>query len=182
MFDELNQKISRLVDDDLSYQESLSLLNKIKAQPDLQQKLQRYEAISHAIKSESFVQVDADFARRVSGSIQAEPVYLGTRRKSFIKSYASLSALAASAAALAILVFQGSDSPPHPQMMAISQPMTIAANAELPPSPQTVKNDSEPELARKRFIEYLQAHNSSRYIDEPVSLRPYARTVRYQQE
>lgn len=182
MVDELNQKISQLIDDDLSYQESLSLLKKIKAQPDLQHKLQRYEAISHALKSEAFVRVDGNFAQRVALSLQAEPVHIGTRRAPLIRSYAKVSALAASAAALAVLVFQGLDSPTQPQMMAVSQPMTIAASTELPAAPPILAKDSEPESAKKRFIEYLQAHNSSRYIDEPTGLQPHARTVRYQQE
>lgn len=188
MVDELNQKISQLLDDDLNYQESLSLLKKMHAQPDLQQQLQRYEAISHALKSESFVPVDANFALRISRSLQAEPIPLPTRRKSlnrfFDKSYTSVTALAASVAAVALLISQGIDRPSQSQPipLAQSQPVTMAANTEIQEPQTIVDNSLEQELARTRFIEYLQAHNSSRYIDGEVNLRPYARTVHYLQE
>ena len=184
MVDELNQKISQLLDDDLNYQESLSLLKKMHAQPGLQQQLHRYEAISHVLKSNTFVPIDADFARRISRSLQAEPVYLATRRKPFKRSYASISALAASVAAVALLVSQGINQSPQPQMIALSesQSATMAANTEIQDPQPTLDYHFEPELTKNRFLEYLQAHNSSRYIDGAVNLRPYARTVQYQQE
>lgn len=184
MVDELNQKISQLLDDDLSYQESLSLLKKMHAQPELQQQLHRYEAISHVLKSDNFVPVDAGFAQRISQSLQTEPVYLTTRRKTFKKSYASISALAASVAAVALLVSQGLNqfSQPHMMPLSQSQSVTMSANVDLQEPQPTLDYSSEKELTRNRFIEYLQAHNSSRYIDGSVNLRPYARTVQYHQE
>lgn len=184
MVDELNQKISQLLDDDLNYQESLSLLKKMRAQPDLQQQLLRYEAISHVLKSDTFVPVDTGFALRISRSLQTEPVYLATRRKPFKKSYASISALAASVAAVVVLVTQGIDqsSQTHMTPLSQSQSVTMATNAELQEPQPTLDHSSEKELTRSRFIEYLQAHNSSRYIDWSVNFQPYARTVQYPQE
>ncbi|MBE0434496.1 MAG: sigma-E factor negative regulatory protein [Methylomicrobium sp.] len=184
MVDELNQKISQLLDDDLNFQESLSLLKKMHAHPGLQQQLHRYEAISHVLKSDTFVPVDADFAQRISRSLQTEPVYLATRRKPFKKSYASISALAASIAAVAVLVSQGinQSSQPHIMPLSQSQSVTMAANAEQQDSQPNLDHSSEKELTKNRFIKYLQAHNSSRYIDGAVNLQPYARTVQYQQE
>lgn len=180
MVDELKQKISQLLDDDLSYQEALSLLKKLHGQPGFQQQLHRYEAISHVLKSDAFIAVDADFAQRVSRSIQAEPIYLIPQRQSIKKRYAAVSALAASLAAVALLSSRNIDHSTQLQRapLAQSQPAMLAGNTQLTDTQPNSDSDS----TRTRFIEYLQAHNSSRYIDGSINLQPYARTVQYQQE
>lgn len=59
------EKISRFLDDDLSHDETLSLLQTIAEQPELKNKLKRYAAISHAIKTNDFLWVTDDFAARI---------------------------------------------------------------------------------------------------------------------
>ncbi|MDZ4153633.1 sigma-E factor negative regulatory protein, partial [Methylicorpusculum sp.] len=96
MIEELNQKISQLIDNDLDKERALALLKKMKQDPVLQAKLSRYETIGHAIKSDVFLSVDSDFAARVNQAIQKESVYFLPKRKSLFTPYLRLSALAAS--------------------------------------------------------------------------------------
>jgi sigma-E factor negative regulatory protein RseA len=67
------EKISRLLDDDLSYDETLSLLQATQEQPELKAKLKRYAAISHALKNDDFSWVSADFFQRIHHEIQQTP-------------------------------------------------------------------------------------------------------------
>jgi sigma-E factor negative regulatory protein RseA len=66
----MNEKISRFLDDDLSYDESLNLLQAIKDQPEMEDKLKRYAAISHALKTNDFLWVSTDFSRQIQQEIQ----------------------------------------------------------------------------------------------------------------
>lgn len=67
------EKISRFLDDDLSHDDTLLLLQTIKEQPELKDTLKRYAAISHAIKNDDFLWVSADFATRIKDEIRQAP-------------------------------------------------------------------------------------------------------------
>jgi sigma-E factor negative regulatory protein RseA len=66
----MNEKISRFLDDDLSYDETLSLLQTITEQPEMKDKLKRYAAISHALKTNEFLWVSSDFSMQIDQEIQ----------------------------------------------------------------------------------------------------------------
>ena len=195
MIEELNQKISQLIDNDLDKEDALALLKKMKQDPVLQAKLSRYETIGHAIKSDVFLSVDSDFAARVNQAIKKEPVYLLPKRKSVFNPNLRLSALAASIALLAVLVSQGfltyssSESLNKPSLLIASntkpEPLNTLAqiSQSLVPSERPLETKSgtvQPSVSR--FAEYLQAHNSTRYIDGGFERQPYARVVSYSQE
>lgn len=195
MIEELNQKISQLIDNDLDKEDALDLLKKMKQDPVLQAKLSRYETIGHAIKSDVFLSVDSDFAARVNQAIKKEPVYLLPKRKSVFNLNLRLSALAASIALLAVLVSQGfltyrsSESLNKPSLLIASnskpEPLNTLAqiSQSLVPSERPLDTKSgtvQPSVSR--FAEYLQAHNSTRYIDGGFERQPYARVVSYSQE
>jgi len=63
------EKISRFLDDDLAHDETLLLLQTIQEQPELKDKLKRYAAVSHAIKTDDFLWVPSDFSTRIQQSI-----------------------------------------------------------------------------------------------------------------
>lgn len=195
MIEELNQKISQLIDNDLDKEEALVLLKKMKQDPVLQAKLSRYETIGHAIKSDVFLSVDSDFAARVNKVIDKEPVYLLPRRKAVFNPNLRLSALAASVALLAVLVSQGfqtyspSEAPNKPSLVIASntkpEPLNTLVQVSRPVVPsnrplETKAGTVQPSVSR--FAEYLQAHNSTRYIDGGFERQPYARAVSYSQE
>jgi sigma-E factor negative regulatory protein RseA len=64
------EKISRLLDDDLSYDEALSLLQASQEQPELKAKLKRYAAVSHALKHDDFLWLKTDFSQHIQQEIQ----------------------------------------------------------------------------------------------------------------
>lgn len=63
------EKISRFLDDDLSHDETLHLLQTIQEKPELKAALKRYAAVSHAIKNDDFLWVSTDFATRIRQTI-----------------------------------------------------------------------------------------------------------------
>ena len=96
MRDELNQKISQLLDDDLSSLEATALLEKIRRNSELQEKMKRYELISLALKKSAYAPVDPEFSEAVSRAIAAEPIQLSTRNRPIRSPLMAWSALAAS--------------------------------------------------------------------------------------
>jgi sigma-E factor negative regulatory protein RseA len=70
----MTEKISRFLDDDLSHDETLYLLKTITEQPDLIDKLKRYAAVSHAIKTDDFLWISTDFVTRIQQEIQQTPI------------------------------------------------------------------------------------------------------------
>ena len=55
MSEDLNQKVSQFLDNELDNVQALNLLKKIQLQSELQDKLSRYEAVSYAMKTEIFL-------------------------------------------------------------------------------------------------------------------------------
>ena len=177
MHEELNKQISEFLDDELNRREALSLLKKIKADHVLKNKLYRLEIISHAIKNEAFIIPDPDFSTRVSEAIRKEPVYLLSQSK---KSNHTRKIVAAAASVAVLAVVVGS---------AIRRPMTetqTAAVMQNPVSPSqapiALARQSQNQSINQRINEYLQAHNSSVYINGQAHFRPYARVTAYGQK
>ncbi|MDD1605324.1 MAG: sigma-E factor negative regulatory protein [Methylococcaceae bacterium] len=70
----MSEKISRFLDDDLNYDETLGLLQVITEQPEMKDKLKRYAAVSHAMKTNDFLWVSTDFSMQINQEIQQTPV------------------------------------------------------------------------------------------------------------
>jgi sigma-E factor negative regulatory protein RseA len=66
----MSEKISRFLDNDLSHDETLLLLDTIKEQPELKAKLKRYAAISYAMKTDDFLWISNDFSARIHQAIK----------------------------------------------------------------------------------------------------------------
>jgi sigma-E factor negative regulatory protein RseA len=190
MHDEVNLKISGLIDGELSYDEMLVLLKKIQADEVLKTKLCRYQAISQALKSDQFFQVKPDFSHKVSQEIQREPTHFlpaikprpasqpqtdRTKRKTMF-------ALAASTVAAAVFVGQSLRDTP-----AANSYQTITAMSMSPQQPPS--SLSKPENSKQlkhqplntQFNDYLQAHNNSVYTNGEAMFHPYATVTSYDQ-
>lgn len=74
------ENISRLLDDDLSYDETLSLLQASQEQPELKAKLKRYAAVSHALKHDDFLWLTSDFSQRIQQEIQQTHIQATEKR------------------------------------------------------------------------------------------------------
>ena len=102
MPEDLNQKISQLLDNELDHVSALNLLKKMQFQSELKDKMNRYEAISHALKTDVFLSTKADFSTKICQQIQHEPIYLLPQHKPFKRPH-KLIALAASMAIVAVI-------------------------------------------------------------------------------
>ncbi len=157
----MTEKISRFLDNDLSHNETLDLLQEANEQPELKAKLRRYAAISHAIKTDNFSWVSDDFAARVHQEIrQVPPVVVLPASK---RQYYWFALAAASIAA--ITVFAGSSinwSINQADNSATLQPVRQASILFKQPTTRiTYQRTSHPSNAR--INDYLQEHDNSGY-------------------
>jgi sigma-E factor negative regulatory protein RseA len=194
MFEEINENISRLVDGDLGHDETLDLLKKMQSDDILKCKMSRYQAISHALKTDQFHQVSPDFSRKVFQEIQQEPSYFlpQLKPKTPAQSQAQvqnrfpkrkLFAVAASALAAAVLVGQGirndQSGNQYPTLSASTIPQQSFPTA-LTQAEQSKQRTRHPLNAQ--FNDYLQAHNSSVYTNGEANFQSYAKVAAYGRE
>lgn len=177
MQDDLKQKISQLLDDDLDRHEALNLLTKIRSNPDLKDKLIRYETISHALKTECFLLPDTEFSAKISQRIKQEPSYMLPGVNAFT-SHRKLLATAASIAFVAVIAGLSSNNPVEEvkTASAIGTPVMATAN------PGAVNHPVESYPVNKQINDYLQAHNSSVYTNGQANFQPYTRVTTYSQK
>lgn len=193
MNEELNQKISQFLDNELDHDEALSLLQKMQSRSELINAKNRYEAISHALKTDVFLSVDPDFSAKISEAIQREPAYLLPRYKKPVRRASpKLLALAASVAVVAVLATQSMNNPAeHVKTSSILQlaqrPLAEQPVAKQSPTKQSSQsvvnsNKTEPYPLNARINDYLQAHDNSVYTHGEVSPEPMTRVTAYSQE
>ena len=181
MHDEIDQKVSQFIDDELSQHEALQLLTKIKKQPELDAKLQRYEMASAILKNHSPISLSSDFAEKISQAVEQEVVYFLPKKTTRLKHYKSALAVAAGVAGVAVLVANN-----VPKLTDIKQePYVIAnniTNQAIPPvSKQPVKIIyRKPAAVDPRFNSYLQAHRGNLYTIDSGA-QTYARLAGYGQ-
>ncbi|MCK5355416.1 MAG: sigma-E factor negative regulatory protein [Methyloprofundus sp.] len=179
MNDDLNLKLSQLVDDELAKDESVKLFELVHEQPELDAKLQRYELLGRVIKSECFIQADADFVSKVSQGLEQEAVVFAPAWRQRRSVMQTLSAIAATIAVIAVIVIGGVSRPTEeaqpPLMLAENNNVkeTEAINVE-------VKEDKA--KVDPRFIAYLEAHDNSLYAAGSPGLQSYVRVVSYGQK
>lgn len=188
MPEQLKQKISQLLDDELAPDQALGLLETLRSDLALQATYQRYEAISHALKTEVFLTADASFAAKIQQQIQQEPSYLLPQRKPKPqwRNHQTL-AIAAAMALVAVLVGQ-SLTFMHESKLPTSAPPALAQQTPPPASPLQIAQQQAKAAAdinqiplNKRINEYLQAHNNSVY-NQADTFQPYARVTTYSEK
>jgi sigma-E factor negative regulatory protein RseA len=185
MAEDLNPKISQFLDNELDHVNALSLLRKIQMQSELQDKLNRYEAISHAIKTDVFLLTQPDLATKIHQQIQKEPHYLLPQQrfqKEPLKSNHKHIAVAASLALVAVIA--GSNVNRTDQHSKAASVIQVAQQQlpKQPSNPVVYANKTEHYPLNKRINDYLQAHNSSVYTNGEANFQPFARVTAYSQK
>lgn len=161
--DGLNQKLSELLDDDPSTDESLRLLDRIESSPELQARWRRYHAISETMKGMKGVLADERFVARVSEALKQEPTVLAPRldpRKT--RERLVTVALAASLAFVAILAGKSL------HIHSPEQGQELMAHNESTASATVAAGDNE-------FPDYLVTHNETAYLAGAQGMLPYVR-------
>ena len=175
---EINKKISQMLDDDLHYTEHESVLMKIKQDSELNNKMSRYQAVSHVFKTDGFVMVKENFLDEINQELKQDPHYFlpqqAVKRSSIHRWQKTSAAIAASIAIVAVMVSQKADL----QNTEFQENAVIVAQKQpIAELPQAV-SDSQHE----RFKAYLQAHSNDLYTHGSLSYQPYARVANYGQE
>ena len=181
MTENLNQKISQFLDNELDHVNALSLLRKLQLQPELQDKLDRYGAISHAIKTDVFLLTKPDLAAKIHQQIQNEPHYLLPQQRSQkeqLKSNHKHIAVAASLALVAVIAGSNVNRPDQHSKAA----SVIQVAQQQSSNPVVHANKTEHYPLNKRINDYLQAHNSSVYTNGEANFQPFARVTAYNQK
>ena len=179
MPEDLNQKISQFLDNELDNDEALTLLQKMQLQSELQDKLNRYEAISHAMKTDVFLTTESDFSARIRQQIQQEPVYFLPQHKP-IKRDSKLIALAASIAIVAVIAGRSiNNQSQHSKVASTAQVVAQHRLLEESSNHNVYAKQAAQYPLNKRINDYLQAHNSSVYTDAEATALPYARVTTY---
>lgn len=180
MQEEVNQKISQLVDGELKHNEALDLLKKIRSDELLKCKMRRYQTISQVLKTDEACQVKADFSDKIFRQIQQEPIYLLPQKQSLSRwaGRTKLYAVAASTIAVAVLVGQNfrNFSP------RISPTLSATTFSQQSPSPNTlaqIRKQQKRQPLNAQFNDYLQAHNNSVYTNGEATFQPYAKVTSY---
>jgi len=179
MNEELKQPISELFDNELEHTTALNLLTKIQDNAELKQVFTRYAIISHALKNNEVLPIANDFSEKIAAQIDKEVFYLNPPRQTS-KRYGTLLALAASIAAIAVII-------PLKLSQQITTPTTIARQSDsqnviqttpiLASSKKNQRENGSPLNAR--IIDYLQAHNNTIYGSDQVDYKPLAAVTAY---
>ncbi len=176
MKEELNQKISQFLDDELDHSELDDLLHFLKKEPELKEKMQRYQLANQLLKVEQGVQVDAGFSGRINQQLQQEVHhFLPKQNKANIKLWQKTSmAVAASVALVAVIFSQQATITSSSSTPAIA-PMQISQNEQ----PIVVAKQEAKPSQHERLKAYLQAHNNDLYTHGKLDIRPMVRVASY---
>lgn len=166
MIDEdLRQKISLLVDDQLPTSDALALFERMRTDRELSALYSRYLLASASLRSPEAAVGHPGLAERVHRALAAEPTVLvpGWRRAKTRETALSV-ALAAVLAGVAVMVGKS----------VVEQPAGIESSRFVAQA-----GDSSAERADPKLNNYLVTHNETSYIAANGGLLPYLRVVSY---
>lgn len=186
----MNEKLSALLDDELSSRERQDVLRHLAEDGNLRGAWERYHIMRAAIRKELDVVTDSLFAERVAQGIsvpstESAPAARGWALPAYTR-WAAGFALAASVAAVAIINLQplSSDTPPAqaaaqsaPAMSAVkpvSRSVTSLASQEASSTPAATRP-----LDRSPFNAFLVEHSE---VSGASGMTPYVRVVGYSNE
>lgn len=167
MQEQLNEKLSQFIDDELDGAQSLELLTAVSEDDALKDKLRRYQIASQVLKSSEYSLVSSDFADKIHQQLRHEPIYFMPRQKAAIKWQKAGLAIAAST----VLAVVWLASKVEPRQANPFSAVGVVAHS-----------GSESTEMHVRFKDYLQAHDNTLYVNTVQAAQPYARVVGYSQE
>jgi len=174
MQEDLEIKMSMLVDDELDSEETLQVLAEISTNPELRAKWNRYKSMSYTLRHDSVVLPKPNFFDSVSQVLNNEPTIIGPSiaRKKPRQNYPVIVAVLA-ASIVAVAIFIGSNFP-----MGLNKPlgtMVVSTANERPVAIQKVRLAKSPTVP-SRLNDYLITHDESTY-SAGTQMLPYARLV-----
>jgi sigma-E factor negative regulatory protein RseA len=182
MQDELELKMSMLLDGELDPKEAVRVLDQIKDDRDLRRKWLRYNCVSSVFKREPGYSPDMDFFDRVCSTLEDESVVefsVWSASRRWLRRPSFALALAASLAVIGIVSWWGISSPLNSSPDAVS-PMIAAVqkNGTVGGGREAQRLATTPNVSR-RLNDYLIMHNGSSRSGGTQGFVPYARVVSY---
>lgn len=188
MNDNVNQKISCFIDDELNANEALDLLKSFQSQPKLNTKFNRYQVAAYALSSKKILPVKANFLAHVQQEIAKETLYFLPRHAPPKKTCKTFIALAACLALIAVLVSGIMYDKPlklntlSALMIALVNQQPSLDNKHVEEKLSTLPSKRQQKTDQNnRFNDYLQAHNTSLYTNGKVIVQPAIHTASYRQ-
>lgn len=192
-----NEHLSCMLDGELTESHVPDFIEKIQTDPALQKKLDRYGLIRSAIRGEQLVPTDHDLCDRVRAALHGEPTILAPRSLPWKNFRLAGSAMAASLAALAVILVNLTSSPElTPSQPALAQTTTppvaqvqstpreiLAATvpraAVLPEKIDTAAVVALEDQSDPNFDAYLLNHNDNVSMMQMPGMMPNVRLVSY---
>ena len=167
----MSEKLSALMDNELSELEERRLLKELESDQGLRVTWERYHVIRAALRKEDLDRAPAGVADAVARAISAEP----DRRRSFTATFGKLMGGLAIAASVAVVAILNVPSPltPSKDAPAVAQsttPATLAAQTQ-PSSPAPATNSP--------LNSYLVEHGEVTPSAGMGNMLPYVRTVNH---
>lgn len=159
MHEHTHEKISQFLDNELAADEALTLMRQMTLDGELRNTFLRYEAIGHALKTETYIAPRADFLDRIHQEIEHDAVYfLPQRKQAKFKPQHKILALVASAALVAVILPKDVTRINGAQMKA-SSGISLAQQTQKR-SENVIKQLPHAELIplNAQINDYLQAH------------------------
>lgn len=167
MQEQINEKISLLVDDELNKEQALTLLKTLQTNDELKAKLQRYQFAREVLKNERSLFLDHRFADTIHQKILKEPYYLLPAKKS---SWNWRDAGWAVAASLLLITFMNITK--VDKQNASFHPVPVASN--------NLQQLNRQDVMNARFNDYLKAHDNAVYVNNVEHMQTRGRLAGYQ--
>lgn len=176
MLENYEEKMALLLDNELSVEESVDMLQQIEKSEELKLKWNRYNLTSSALKSNIYPVVD--LTSRMSERLESEPTIMVSQRKkpSSYKGRVIAAALAASVTLVTVITMSNFEKPSFSK----STVPKVAVKSPTPSIDPPITIDSESPALNPRFNRYLFTHNESTYETGMQGILPYARVVSYE--
>jgi sigma-E factor negative regulatory protein RseA len=166
--DDLKQKLSLLLDGELSKNDSLALMSRIEQDAELRKQWHRYSLVSQVMQSGKILPVDERFVDKVRNALVNEPAILAPRpEKHRYREKTITAALAASLAVVGVLVGKSIS-----EYSPVRGPELLAQTELSEPDDTRLTGDPQ-------FQDYLVTHSETAYLAGAPGMLPYARLVTY---
>ena len=177
MTDDIRERLSALVDGELTEYEAVGMLDRLNHDVELKQVWERYHLVSDVMRNNFPRVTSVDLVGQVRESLDAEPVAILPMRRRWgrVKPVAGL-ALAASIAVVAVLTFRGDLGVDGPEGEAIAR----SDKVQTAPTEQLagMRWDVDRPDVEQRLNAYLVNHNGHTG-NGMGGMLPYARIVAY---
>ncbi len=179
----IHQKISQFLDDDLNLEESLELCKLIQQNPELQQTLYSYQTTQEILTTKTVPSPNPNFLNSIQNKLHSEVNYLipKTQKPTTYKppNPTLITTLAASIATLSVLIFNHTIETPTPIQ---TQPIaTLKVNNELAQLSISELNSKNSTRSHTQYTtQYFKPYNNQYFsINNPAAFKVSVKKANY---